>query len=72
MATTEEIVYIKQLLLAEDVKWGIGTETQVRNGIAVNGEMVNSDHILFNSPDSSYHGKTLSVVIQALLTNAGL
>ena len=72
MATADDVVYIKQLLLAEDIKWGIGVETQVRNGIVVNGQKVNSDHIIFNSPDSPHHGKTVSQVLQLLLTNAGV
>ncbi len=69
---TEEVVYIKQLILAEDIHWGIGTETQVRNGIVVNGNMVNSSNILFNSPDSPHHGQTVSEVLQLLLDNAGV
>ena len=71
MATTDEVIFIKQLLLAEDIKFGVGNEAQVRNGIAVNGEKVNTDHLIFNSPASPHHGKTLTEILVILLDSTG-
>ena len=71
MADTDTKIYIKQIVVAQDVSFGIGTEAQVRNGINVNGDKINSNHIVFNSPDSPYHGKTVTEVLDILLASTG-
>lgn len=69
---TEEVIFIKQLLLAEDISWGINPESQIRNGITITGQQINSNHILFNKPGSPWHGYKLTDIIDALISQTGI
>ena len=70
--TLEDIVFIKQLILAEDINWGVGTENQIRNGISVTGNQINSDYILYNNPSSVWHKKTVTEILTALIAQTGI
>ena len=65
-------IFIKTAVVAQDCSFGIGTDAQVRNGVNVNGNKINSDHILYNNPASPYHGKTMSEVITLLIEKTGI
>jgi len=71
---TEETIFIKQKILAEDISFGLAEEPQIRNGIAVTGEQVNAKHILyFNTanPTDPFNGKTVTEVLAALIVATG-
>lgn len=71
MATTETIL-IKQLLLAEDISWGLIPETQVRNGVTVTGFQVNTDSLLFNKPGNAWHGYSVTDILEAIIAQTGI
>jgi len=72
MATTDEVIYIKQKLLAEDLTFGIKAETQVRNGISVTGKQINAEHIIYNDPGSLWHEQSVNDILRALIASTGI
>jgi hypothetical protein len=68
----EEVIFIKQLILAEDINFGVNAESQIRNGITITGTQVNSDHILFNKPGNVWHGYPLTDILDAMITQTGI
>ena len=73
MATTEDVVYIKQLILKEDIKWGTSTTTQVRSGILVTGHEVNTSFIpVLLSGHGEFTDMSLSVLLDMLITATGI
>lgn len=69
MATTqEEIIFIKDVLLAEDIEFGLGEVNQIRNGLTVTGQRVNATHLLFDDPTNlQWHGKSINELLIAIL-----
>lgn len=47
-----ELKFVKQLGGAEDLMWGFGSVTQIRNGQAVTITSINSDVIPYSEEDS--------------------
>lgn len=72
MATIEETVFIKQLMLMEDISFGLKEETQVRSGITVTGNQVNSEHLPHKSNLVEFKNFTTAQLIDALITKTGL
>lgn len=68
----DEVIFIKQLILAEDISWGLVPETQVRNGITLTGSKVNATHLLYNNPGTAWHGKSVNDILTALITSTGI
>jgi len=71
---TEETIFIKQRVLAEDVIFGLSEEPQIRNGIAVTGEQINAKHLLYfntTNPTDPFNGKTVTDVLAALIAATG-
>ena len=65
-------VYIKQLLLAEDIKWGTERESQVRSGITVTGERVSTKVIPVYSNHAGFTNMQLSALLDRLITATGI
>ncbi len=47
-----DVKFIKQLGGAEDLMWGLGSVTQIRNGQAVVVTKINAETVPFNQVDS--------------------
>lgn len=50
--TTEPLVFVKQLAGAEDLMFGTGTTSQVREGQTVTVSLINADTIPYDSTRS--------------------
>ena len=68
----EETVYIKQLLLSEDIKWGTERESQVRSGITVTGEQVSTAVIPVFSNHSGFTNMQLTDLLDKLIQATGI
>ena len=76
MATeTEQIIFIKQMALAEDLSLGTTTETQVRNGVTLTGEQINAKHLLYlnlENVNDPWNGRTVTDILSALIVSTGI
>ena len=64
--STSKNVYTKQRIVAQDINFGLGTIVQIRNGIRVEGKLVDSSDIPYDS------ARSVKDVLDALLAQSGL
>jgi hypothetical protein len=63
---TTKNVYTKQRIVAQDINFGLGTIVQIRNGIRVEGKLVDSSDIPYDS------SRSVKDVLDALLAQSGI